>query len=239
MSFLKAEWRKLAMANYEVDAFLLQPYVPSGTELDVWNGTHYASLIGFMFLNTKVLGIKIPFHVNFEEVNLRFYVRYKENGEWKRGVVFVKEIVPKAAITFVANTLYGEHYATHKMKHSWEEHADGRSVSYEWKIQNDWQRFSIEAEKNLSKIDAGSETEFITEHYWGYTKVNDRKTSEYEVTHPKWQQYLVKNYEIDVDFGLTYGEKFSFLNSVEPKSVMLAEGSEITVEGKRNLKILV
>lgn len=239
MSFLKAEWRKLAIANYEVDASILQAYVPNGTELDIWNGTHYVSLIGFMFLNTKVLGIKIPFHVNFEEVNLRFYVRYKENGEWKRGVVFVKEIVPKAAITFVANTLYSEHYATHRMKHYWEEKTDKRIISYEWKIQDDWQRFSIEAERNLSKIEAGSETEFITEHYWGYTKVNDHKTSEYEVTHPKWQHYLVRNYEIKVDFGLTYGEQFSFLNTEKPKSVMLAEGSEITVEGKRNLKISV
>ncbi|MEN0046633.1 MAG: DUF2071 domain-containing protein [Bacteroidota bacterium] len=237
MSFLKAEWRKLAMANYEVDESILQSYVPKGTELDIWNGTHYVSLIGFMFLNTKVLGIKIPFHVNFEEVNLRFYVRYKESGEWKRGVVFVKEIVPKAAITFVANTLYGEHYATHRMRHSWEEKTDKRIVSYEWKIQNNWQRFSVEAERQLSKIEVGSETEFITEHYWGYTKVNDRKTSEYEVTHPKWQQYLVKNYEVAVDFGLNYGEQFSFLNSAKPKSVMLAEGSEITVEGKRNLKV--
>ena len=150
MSFLKAEWRKLAMANYEVDESILQSYVPKGTELDIWNGTHYVSLIGFMFLNTKVLGIKIPFHVNFEEVNLRFYVRYKENGEWKRGVVFEKEIVPKAAITFVANTLYGEHYVTHKMKHHWEEKIDHRIVSYEWEIQNKWQKFSMEAAKELA-----------------------------------------------------------------------------------------
>lgn len=236
MSFLKAEWRKLAMGNYEVDASLLQPYLPSGTELDVWNGIHYVSLIGFMFLNTKVLGIKIPFHVNFEEVNLRFYVRYKDRGEWKRGVVFVKEIVPKAAITFIANTLYGEHYMTRKMKHYWKDKTDSRVVSYEWKIQNNWQKFLVETEKNLSSIESGSEVEFITEHYWGYTRVNGHNTTEYEVTHPKWQQYLVKNYEIEVDFGLTYGNQFGFLNSEQPKSVILAEGSEITVEGKKNIR---
>jgi len=237
MSFLKAEWRKLTIANYEVEASLLRPYIPSGTELDIWNGTHYASLVGFMFLNTKVLGLKIPFHINFEEVNLRFYVRYKEDREWKRGVVFVKEIVPKAAITFVANTLYGEHYATHKMKHAWIEKIDRRIVSYEWKIQNNWQKFLVEANKELSTIEEGSEAEFITEHYWGYTKVKKRNTTEYEVTHPKWQQYLVKQFEIEVDFGLNYGAQFGFLNSEEPKSVMLAEGSEITVEGKRKLKL--
>ncbi|MDC8003061.1 DUF2071 domain-containing protein [Aureisphaera galaxeae] len=236
MSFLKAEWRKLAMANYEVDPALLKPYVPHGTELDTWNGTNYVSLVGFMFLNTKMLGVKIPFHVNFEEVNLRFYVKYKDGAEWKRGVVFIKEIVPKHAITFVANTLYGEHYATHKMKHTWTENESSRQVSYAWKVAKQWQKFSVEAERELSLIEEGSETEFITEHYWGYTKKNDTTTTEYEVTHPKWQQYEVKNYDIDVDFGATYGDTFQFLNEETPKSVMLAEGSLITVEGKRTLK---
>ncbi len=104
-TFLKAEWRKLVMANYAVDPALLMNYLPNKTELDFWNGTCYVSLVGFMFQNTKVMGIKIPFHVDFEEVNLRFYVRYKDAGEWKRGVVFIKEIVPKPMLKIVANTI--------------------------------------------------------------------------------------------------------------------------------------
>ncbi len=239
MSFLKAEWRKLAIANYEIDPSLLQEYLPFGTELDTWNGTHYASLVGFMFLNTKVLGVKIPFHINFEEVNLRFYVKRKEGNEWKRGVVFIKEIVPKHAITFVANQLYGEHYVTHKMRHSWSETELERNVAYEWKIKNQWQKFQVTANSSPSIIETGSEAEFITEHYWGYTRINQSITTEYEVTHPKWEQYEVLNHEIQVDFGLTYGEKFKFLNEEKPKSIMLAEGSNITVEGKKTLKASV
>ena len=96
MSFLKAEWRKLAIANYEVDKSILEGYVPAGTEIDLWEGKCFVSLVGFMFLNTKLLGVRVPFHINFEEVNLRFYVKRQENGIWKRGVVFIKEIVPKA-----------------------------------------------------------------------------------------------------------------------------------------------
>ena len=134
MSFLKAEWRKLAIANYELDPALLKKYIPSKTELDLWNGTCYVSLVGFMFLNTKLLGLPIPFHRNFEEVNLRFYVRHNHNGEWKRGVVFIKEIVPKPALTFVANTIYKEHYQTMKMSHSWSELEDHRSVEYNWRL---------------------------------------------------------------------------------------------------------
>lgn len=75
----------------------------------------------------------------------------------------------------------------------------------------------------------GSEAEFITEHYWGYTKLNDKKTSEYEVEHPRWKTYLINSYEIDVDFASIYDERFSFLNKATPTSVFLAEGSIINV----------
>jgi uncharacterized protein len=144
--------------------------------------------------------------------------------------------VPKWALTFVANTLYNEKYATHQMRHTWEESTESRITSYEWKVKNEWQRFKVESELKASEIETGSLTEFITEHYWGYAKVNERKTNEYEVTHPKWQQYRVLNHQIDVDFEKVYGAEFSILNTLEPQSVFLAEGSKITVEGKKVIK---
>jgi uncharacterized protein YqjF (DUF2071 family) len=232
-TFLQAEWRKLAMANYAVKPELLLPFVPAKTELDFWNNTCYISLVGFMFLNTRVLGIKVPFHINFEEVNLRFYVRYQDAGEWKRGVVFIKEIVPRAALTLVANTLYGEHYETMPMQHTWETEANTLKVEYRWK-KSLWHTFSVEADSNAVPLEAGSEAEFITEHYWGYTKINAQKTSEYQVEHPRWEIYPTRNYSIDVDFGKVYGSGFSFLSTEKPVSVFLAEGSEIKVKaGKR------
>lgn len=121
------------MANYKIDPKLLLPYLPLKTELDLWNNTCYVSLVGFMFLNTKVKGFKIPFHTSFEEVNLRFYVRYKDNDKWKRGVVFIKEIVPKRALTFVANTIYGENYETMPMSHIWSKDTYNQVVEYKWK----------------------------------------------------------------------------------------------------------
>ena len=235
MSFLKAEWRNLAIANYCIDKNYLTEFVPVGTELDLWNEKCYISLVGFMFKNTKILGIKIPFHVDFEEVNLRFYVKSFENGEWKRGVVFIKEIVPKRAITFVANTIYNENYETMPMSHNWSENEDSRIVEYKWTKSGIENKFQITASNESFEIISGSETEFITEHYWGYSKANNEKSNEYEVTHPKWSAYKVKDYKIDVDFGTVYGEKFSFLNSLKPDSVMLAEGSEITVESKKTI----
>ncbi len=235
MSFLRAEWRKLAIANYTVDKELLVKYLPAGTELDLWNGNCFVSLVGFMFINTRLLGIKIPFHTKFEEVNLRFYVKRFENGEWKRGVVFIKEIVPKPALTFVANTIYKENYETLPMEHSWSSKNNQRTIEYKWKKDNKWNSIKVEASVETFEIESNSETEFITEHYWGYAKVNSHKTNEYEVTHPKWEAYKVTNFEIDVDFGAVYGKEFEILNSTNLASVMLAEGSEITVENKKTL----
>jgi uncharacterized protein len=235
MSFLTAEWRKLVLANYAIDKDILKKYVPNKTELDLWQNNCYVSLVGFQFENVRLLGVPIPFHTNFEEVNLRFYVRYKENGEWKRGVVFIKEIVPKMAITFVANNLYQEPYVTMPMRHKWEQEANKLNVEYAWQCKGNWQKMKVETNNKLLKIEEGSEAEFITEHYWGYTKISETTTYEYQVTHPRWEQYAIEKSDINVDFALNYGENFNFLNQIAPKSVMLAEGSKITVEQKKTL----
>ncbi len=235
MSFLKAEWNNLALINYEIDAAVLKPYIPNGTELDFWDNKCYISLVGFMFENVKLLGVKIPFHTRFEEVNLRFYVKRFENNEWKRGVVFIKEIVPKPALTFVANTIYKEHYETLPMFHSLNFERNQRLFTYGWNKQNYKNSFTIITENELSDIEAQSESEFITEHYFGYTKT-DKGTYEYEVKHPRWQQYKVKNYFINVDFKGTYGDTFEFLHPQRPISVMLAKGSEIRVENKKRIQ---
>jgi uncharacterized protein len=235
MNFLKAEWRKLAIANYEVQPSLLSKYLPYNTELDLWEGKCYVSLVGFMFKNTRLLGISIPFHRHFEEVNLRFYVRYFDNGEWKRGVVFIKEIVPKPALTFVANQLYKEHYQTMKMSHLWEQKSDHLLVEYAWKLGKNENSFSINANSSPIEIPENSAAEFITEHYWGYTKVDDKSTFEYEVVHPRWEAYEVLEHDIKVDFETVYGTDFKALSNQSPASVMLAEGSQIAVKGKRKI----
>lgn len=231
--FLSAEWRKLALANYAIDKEILLKYLPPFTELDDWQGDYYVSLVGFMFVNTKLKGYGIPFHANFEEVNLRFYVKYKEGDTWKRGVVFVKEIVPKPAITFIANTIYKENYQTLPMKHTWVENNDDLVVEYAWKSKK-WDTFSVIANPQREVIEPNSEEEFITEHYWGYTKIAPNLTSEYGVEHPRWEVYPVKSYHIEVDFEINYGKDFSFLSQKIPNSVMLAEGSAIHVlKGKK------
>lgn len=235
MSFLKAEWRKLLMANYEIDPKVLLPHVPAGTELDLWDGKCFVSLVGFLFLNTKVLGLKIPFHTNFEEVNLRFYVKRFVNNEWRRGVVFIKEIVPKAALTLIANAVYKEHYETQNMNHSWLNEASQLTVKYEWGKKELTQRAIAICSDKAQEIMAGSKEEFIAEHYWGYAKINNLTTNEYEVVHPKWTHYPVLSTAIDVDFKAKYGNEFEPLNKMKPSFTLLAEGSTISVEQKNQL----
>ena len=221
------------MANYETDPEIIRPFLPFKTGIDLWNNTCYLSLVGFMFLNTKVKGIKFPFHTNFEEVNLRFYVRYKDNDEWKRGVVFIREIVPRSALSFIANTVYKENYETMTMSHNWERNNGMQTIEYKWKKEKKWNILEVNAGTELIDISKGSEEEFITEHFWGYTKISREKTSEYGVEHPRWQVYDIKDYTIDVDFNAVYGQNFGFLTNLKPKSVFLAEGSEIEVKSGR------
>lgn len=231
MNFLKAEWRKLAIINYEINPSLLLPYLPVGTELDYYQGKCYVSLVGFMFLNTKLLGFSVPFHRNFEEVNLRFYVKKKEGDLWKRGVVFIKEIVPKPALSLIANSVYKENYTTRPMKNRIDQKEEGLLIKYSWKDKT-WHSISITAENIPLPMKPDTEFEFITEHYFGFTKRED-KTSEYEVCHPKWEYYEVKSHDLRVDFETLYGKDFECLNHQQPVSVMLAEGSEIQVKTKR------
>ena len=236
MSFLTAKWTNLALINYEIDAKILEKYVPNGTELDFWDNKCYISLVGFMFEDVKLLGLKIPLHTNFEEVNLRFYVKRLEEGKWKRGVVFIKEIVPKLALKIVANTVFKENYETLPMKHKVIENENTFNFTYDWKKDQKWNSIALETEKKLIKIEENSEAQFITEHYFGYTKVNHTKTFEYEVKHPIWEQYNVLNSKIDVDFEATYGNEFAFMKDLIPTSIILAKGSKVSVENKIKIK---
>lgn len=223
------------MANYVVDPVVLAPYLPHKTELDLYNGKVFVSLVGFMFMNTRVLGIKIPFHVNFEEVNLRFYVRFKEDGHWKRGTVFIKEIVPKAAISFVANNLYNEKYSTMPMKHFFKKKEGEVNLGYHWKFKKKWNRLEATVDYSAIPMITGSEDAFIAEHYWGYSKFKPQVTFEYEVKHPPWKVYPVKHYLVDCDFAGLYGDHFSALKHTTPNAVLVAEGSAISIMQKRNL----
>jgi len=228
--FLTAEWNNLLMLNYEVDPELLKPHLPPATELDLWQGKALVSMVGFMFNNTRVLGIRWPFHVNFEEVNLRFYVRHFDGKEWKRGAVFISEIVPKIAISLMANNLYNEHYSAMPMRHSITKiDPNHDQYLYEWKSKGRWNKLGATINNKLAPIQPDSAEEFIFEHYWGYNKLNSTKTLEYAVEHISWNVREVSDPVFDADIARFYGEGFVPYLSVKPYSAFFAAGSAVTV----------
>jgi len=224
--FLTGEWRKLIIANYKTDPGILKPFLPACTEFNLWKDTCYISLVGFLFQNTRIKGIKIPFHQNFVEINLRFYVKRFDGKEWKNGVTFIKEIVSKPMVSIIANSVYKENYETLKTDYHLKTDESETYVEYSWKKQK-LNTFSVNASSIAAELQEGSKEEFITEQNWGYTKKNEKSTIEYEVTHPRWKIYSVKEYRVNVDFENVYGKEFSFLSKTNPESVIMAGGSEI------------
>ncbi len=229
--FLSATWEYLAMINYEVDTAVLQKHLPPYTAVDLYNGKALVSIVGFLFNNTKVFGLQWPWHKHFEEVNLRYYIKHFDGEKWKRGVGFVSEIVPKPIITLTANLLYNEHYSTAQMSHSVKTENNQLIAEYQWKRKNEsGNRFQITAENTLTDIIKDSEEEFIFEHYFGYNQLNSHTTIEYEVEHPRWQVYPVKDFMLDCDIKNLYGAEFvPFISNKVPHSVFLARGSDVLV----------
>lgn len=232
--FLTAEWRWLAMINYSIDPAILHPHVPAGTELDQHNGVTYVSVVGFRFLNTRLFGIGVPFHQNFDEVNLRFYVRRRVGGEWRRGVVFVRELVPRIAIAAIARTMYGEPYSALPMRHEIEAAETHVSAMFRWRRKGRWESMFVVATGESAAVAAGSEEEFITEHYWGYTDRRGRP-SEYQVQHPRWRIWRSLDSGFYADVPTLYGSQFAECLSQRPVSAFIAEGSPVSVRWRSGI----
>jgi uncharacterized protein YqjF (DUF2071 family) len=222
------------MLNYEVNPDALKPFVPRGTELDFFNGRALASMVGFRFLNTRVFGIPFPGHVNFEEVNLRFYVRRRAEEGWRRGVVFIRELVPRRVIAFIARTLYGEPYTALPMRHRVDTTAGGIEAAFSWRRRGRWESLSATGVGQPKAIEAGSEEEFITEHYWGYT-ARGAGCAEYQVEHPRWRVWRCAKSSFDADVSSLYGEQFAEPLAAAPVSAFIAEGSPVSVRWKSPL----
>lgn len=227
--FLTAEWRYLALLNYEVDPALLEPRIPPGTELDLFEGTAFVSLVGFRFLDTRLWGIPIPFHRNFDEVNLRFYVRRCDKGVVKRGVVFIQEFVPRPAIAVIARWAYHENYRSLPMSHVIVTENAAPYVEYSCRLGRRWNRLAASATGEPHPVAEGSLEQFIAEHYWGYCAQPDGHTMEYEVTHPSWRVWDVASAEFSGDAAALYGAEFAAILNRRPHSAFLAEGSPVTV----------
>jgi len=233
--FLSGAWTGLVMLNWEVDPAILRPYVPRGTELDAWRGRTFVSCVGFMFEDTRLLGIPIPFHRRFEEVNLRFYVGRRGPEGWRRGVCFIREIVPRWAIAATARAVYNERYVSLPMRHAVSLGANGGTVEYGWRFGGRWCSVGARVSGASRPLVPGSEEEFITEHYWGYAAQRDGGTVEYRVEHPSWRVWAADDARLDADVAALYGAEFAAPLAAAPSSAFVADGSPITVRRARRI----
>jgi len=219
------------MLNYVVDHRLIAPLVPSGTEIDFENGETFLSVVGFLFLDTRLLGFPIPLHRDFEEVNLRFYVRRKSADTWRRGVVFIRELVPRRAIAFLARACYGENYVALPMKHEIEHLDENLKVEYSWRRGRKRESLKMNAPGQPQSIPAGSHAEFITEHYTCLRS----GCAEYRVEHPRWKIWNASSFELNADVATLYGQQFLNTLDAPPRSAFIADGSPITVHTREVL----
>jgi len=233
--FLTADWRWLVMLNYEVDPSALQSYVPMGTELDLYQGKCLVSIVGFLFDGAKLFGrVPIPLHASFEEVNLRFYVKRRIGDQTRRGVAFVKELVPSHSVTWVARLVFHENYQRVPMRHliTWNDPTSpqrGGQFEYQWQSNGHWSKLCGKTHGPLADLEPESIAEFIVEHYWGYSKRRDGATFEYAVEHPRWKVWQAESCSFETDIHALCGERFVRPLSSEPHSALIAEGSPVVL----------
>lgn len=231
--FLTANWYRLSSINFEVNPEVLKKYIPHGTVLDSYKQKHFVSLVCFRYCNTKILGIKIPFHHKFEEINLRFYVKREiKPGIWRKEVAFTHLFFPKKALTFVARHIYKENYRTVKMSHFWKEKKD--KLITEYRIKNTkWSLIKLITKKHAKTTSINSDEEYFNSHIWGTAKTNKNESTSYKIEHPEWKIYQIIDFEIKFDFADIFGDDFKFLNNTYPHSVMLTKGSKVIVKKKK------
>jgi uncharacterized protein len=229
-SFLTAEWRHLVFLNYEVDPSLLLRRLPKGTELDLLHGRAMVSVVAFRFLHTRILGVSVPFHRHFDEINLRAYVRRRVGGEWRRGVCFIRELVPRPVIAWTARAAYNEPYRAVPMRHRIGlDDATGGTLHYEWRQAGAWHSVSAEVRGAAAPINPGDEVGFITEHYFGYTAQRNGSTVEYRVAHERWRYWHAIQCAFQCDVPAVYGAEWAESLSAAPVSAFVCDGAPVSI----------
>ena len=231
-NIMQTRWEDLVMVNYEVDQDWVQQFVPSGCELALFGGRAFVSVVLFRFHKTKFLGIPMPFFRDFPEINLRIYVNRTENGVTKRGVVFIKELIPHKLPAFVANKLFKENFFVTPMKAEYGE----KRISYEWGAGN-----VVKGEKVGELLDwqKGTEEEFIGNNFWAFKdlglgagrkgKEDRRRTCEFKITHKPWKMQRLANLELNIDFQTLYGKGWAAHINPAPTSTFYVDGSGVGV----------
>lgn len=237
-SFLTAEWRHLLFVNFEIDPTLAQRYVPRGTELDLLDGRALASIVAFRFLKTRLLGVPVPWHRDFDEINLRLYVRHRTPDGWRRGVTFVRELVPRPAIAWTARLAYNEPYRAVRMRHAISmDPMTGGSLRYGWRQSGSWHEVGATVTGPNQPIEPDSTIGFVTEHYFGYTRQRNDSTVEYAVHHDRWRVWPDATTELKIDIPAVYGADWAPALTAPPFSAFVCDGASVAIGFPREVDL--
>lgn len=225
--FLTARWANLAMVNYAIDPEILQPILPVDCSPDLReDGMARCSLVAFEFRSARVFGLRWPGHVDFPEFNLRCYVR---RGE-RRGVFFVRELVPRRAIAWAARWIYNEPYAVARMRCSTVVTDRAITVDHEFRANGAWQKLKVSADAPAEMPAVGDPADWYKEHCWGFGTSHRGRALTYEVRHPRWAIHPnARVDELRIDAERLYGPRWARLCDAPPESVLLAQGSAVSV----------
>jgi uncharacterized protein len=238
VDLMTAEWRYLSFLNYEVEAGILQRYIPDGVELDTYHGKIYLSVVGLMFLDTKIAGIADPVHPEFEQINLRFYVkRPVAPGGYRHGAVFIREIVPDLLPAVGARALYNERYVQMPTRHeiSIPSAGPGGMGVFEYAFatgeeeRRQWHHLRVATHGDTRHVQTGSKEEFLTQRHWGYSGTPGFTPLEYHIEHPQWRVWPATRAELVCDVKEVFGREFVPYLSGAPDLAFVAEGSEVVV----------
>lgn len=222
------------MISFEIDPGLLAPLVPAGTTLDSYHGRTLVTLVGLRFLNLRVAGIPVPGFQDFDQVNFRFYVRRQAGAEIRRGVVFIKEIVPSLSMAFAARLLMNERYVAAPMRH---EITGGEQdhVVFEWQLADRWNRLRACRGGPAAVPSPDSLESFVAGRAWGYSRQPDGSTFELSVEHPAWAIARAADASVDCDIAAVFGPQFAAPLTQPPVSAFIAVGSETVIYPLRRL----
>lgn len=229
--FLTARMSRLLLLSYEIDPALLLPHLPAGTEVDFHARRAFVTLLGLHLGNPALYGLPLPFFRGYAQVNLRFYVRRRlAPNHWRRGVAFIRQIVPHRPVAWTAQWLFHEPVVrldTEEISRS--QGRDAVLSEYGWRCAG--QRHCLRALYPAQPVlpEPGSEEEFLLERYWGYSRRKNGGCLEYRFLHPPWRFAKAVEAEVSAGVGDFFGPPFAELFNGPPDSSFAADGSQVTL----------
>ncbi|MDX2376963.1 DUF2071 domain-containing protein [Microbacterium sp. LRZ72] len=218
-AIIRQQWGEVSFLHWRVEPARVAPMLPPGTRPDVFDGSSWVGLIGFMLSGHRFLPLPpVPVLGTFAEINVRLY-SIDDNDE--RGVVFLSLDADRLLPVLAANALYGLPYtwsrvAAVRRGDTWRyrsvRHTGGRVGT----------RFSV---RGLGEADDTPLAHHLTAR-WGFHEAVRGRTIYGRNIHSPWP--LQRGRLLSLDDDLLEAAGFEGLAASEPASVLVSPGAVVT-----------